>query len=97
MRLVKQLSPSYLAIEHIFPTPTKQILSLPQGLLELSRYCQLLSGKMPLVAIGGITMHNLPQVKSTLVNDVAVVRGIELAENPGQSWLAFQQKWQALT
>jgi hydroxymethylpyrimidine kinase/phosphomethylpyrimidine kinase/thiamine-phosphate diphosphorylase len=96
MLLVQQLSPSYLAIGHIFPTPTKQMPSLPQGLLKLSRYCQLLSGKIPLVAIGGITMHNLPQLKSTLVNDVAVVRGIELAENPGQSWLAFQQKWQAL-
>jgi hydroxymethylpyrimidine kinase/phosphomethylpyrimidine kinase/thiamine-phosphate diphosphorylase len=97
MLLVQQLSPSYLAIGHIFPTPTKQMPSLPQGLLKLSRYCQLLSGKIPLVAIGGITMHNLPQLKSTLVNDVAVVRGIELAENPGQSWLAFQKKWQALT
>jgi hydroxymethylpyrimidine kinase/phosphomethylpyrimidine kinase/thiamine-phosphate diphosphorylase len=97
MLLVQQLSPSYLAIGHIFPKPTKQMPSLPQGLLKLSRYCQLLSGKIPLVAIGGVTMHNLSQLKSTLVNDVAVVRGIELAENPGQSWLAFQQKWQALT
>ena len=97
MLLVQQFSPSYLAIGHIFPTPTKQMPSLPQGLLKLSRYCQLLSGKIPLVAIGGVTMHNLPQLKSTLVNDVAVVRGIELAENPGQSWQAFQQKWQALT
>jgi hydroxymethylpyrimidine kinase/phosphomethylpyrimidine kinase/thiamine-phosphate diphosphorylase len=97
MLLVQQLSPSYLAIGHIFPTPTKQMPSLPQGLLKLSRYCQLLNGKMPLVAIGGVTMHNLPQLKATLVNDVAVVRGIELAENPGQSWQAFQQKWQALT
>jgi len=96
MLLVQQLSPSYLAIGHIFPTPTKRMPSLPQGLLKLSRYCQLLNGKIPLVAIGGVTIHNLPQLKSTLVNDVAVVRGIELAENPGQSWLALQQKWQAL-
>jgi hydroxymethylpyrimidine kinase/phosphomethylpyrimidine kinase/thiamine-phosphate diphosphorylase len=97
MLLVQQLSPSYLAIGHIFPTPTKQMPSLPQGLLKLSRYCQLLSGKVPLVAIGGVTIQNLSQLKSTLVNDVAVVRGIELAENPGRSWQAFQQKWQALS
>jgi thiamine monophosphate synthase len=58
---------------------------------------QLLNGKLPLVAIGGVTMHNLADLKATLVNDVAVVRAIELAEDPGLSWQAFQQKWQALT
>jgi thiamine monophosphate synthase len=42
-------------------------------------------------------MHNLADLKATLVNDVAVVRAIELAEDPGLSWQAFQQKWQALT
>jgi hydroxymethylpyrimidine kinase/phosphomethylpyrimidine kinase/thiamine-phosphate diphosphorylase len=97
MLLVQQLSPSYLAIGHIFATPTKQMPSLPQGLIKLSRYVQLLNGKLPLVAIGGVTMHNLADLKATLVNDVAVVRAIELAEDPGLSWQAFQQKWQALT
>jgi hydroxymethylpyrimidine kinase/phosphomethylpyrimidine kinase/thiamine-phosphate diphosphorylase len=97
MLLVQQLLPSYLAIGHIFATPTKQMPSLPQGLIKLSRYVQLLNGKLPLVAIGGVTMQNLAGLKATLVSDVAVVRAIELAEDPGFSWQAFQQKWQALT
>jgi hydroxymethylpyrimidine kinase/phosphomethylpyrimidine kinase/thiamine-phosphate diphosphorylase len=97
MLLAQQRSPSYLAIGHIFATPTKQMRSLPQGLSKLSRYCQLLNGKVPLVAIGGVTMDNLAEIKATLVNDIAVVRGIELSTDPGCSWLAFQQKWEALT
>ncbi|GAB56076.1 hydroxymethylpyrimidine kinase [Glaciecola punicea ACAM 611] len=97
MLLAQQLNPSYLAIGHIFSTPTKQMPSKPQGLLKLSCYCKLLKNKMPLVAIGGVDLQNLAQLKATAVHDVAVVRGIESTENPGQSWQALQQKWQALT
>jgi hydroxymethylpyrimidine kinase/phosphomethylpyrimidine kinase/thiamine-phosphate diphosphorylase len=96
MLLVQQLSPSYLAVGHIFATPTKQMPSQPQGILKLLRYCQLLKDKLPLVAIGGIDEFNLAQVKTTKVHDVAIVRGIELAPDPAKSWLALQQAWQVL-
>ncbi|MEP1870393.1 MAG: bifunctional hydroxymethylpyrimidine kinase/phosphomethylpyrimidine kinase [Paraglaciecola sp.] len=96
MLLVQQLSPSYLAIGHIFATPTKAMPSQPQGLVKLARYCRLLKGRLPLVAIGGINQDNLAQVKETQVDDIAVVRGIELAAEPGRSWQALQQTWQAL-
>jgi hydroxymethylpyrimidine kinase/phosphomethylpyrimidine kinase/thiamine-phosphate diphosphorylase len=97
MLLVQQLSPSYLAVGHIFATPTKQMPSQPQGILKLMRYCQLLKDKLPLVAIGGIDEFNLAQVKATQVHDVAIVRGIELAPDPAKSWQALQQAWQAST
>jgi hydroxymethylpyrimidine kinase/phosphomethylpyrimidine kinase/thiamine-phosphate diphosphorylase len=97
MLLAQQLSPSYLAIGHIFATPTKHMPSQPQGLLKLLRYCQLLKDRLPLVAIGGIDEHNLAQVKVTQVHDVAIVRGIELAPDPAKSWQALQLAWQALT
>ncbi|WP_133469814.1 bifunctional hydroxymethylpyrimidine kinase/phosphomethylpyrimidine kinase [Paraglaciecola marina] len=94
MLLVQQLSPSYLAIGHIFATPTKKMPSQPQGLLKLTRYSQLLKGRLPLVAIGGINQNNLVQLKATQVDDVAIVRGIELAADPGKSWQTLQQTWQ---
>jgi hydroxymethylpyrimidine kinase/phosphomethylpyrimidine kinase/thiamine-phosphate diphosphorylase len=97
MLLSQQLSPSYLAIGHIFATPTKLMPSQPQGLLKLLRYCQLLKDRLPLVAIGGIDEHNLAQVKATQVHDVAIVRGIELASDPAKSWKTLQLAWQALT
>ena len=97
MLLVQQLSPSYLAVGHIFATPTKNMPSQPQGIIKLRRYCQLLKDKLPLVAIGGIDEFNIAQVKATQVHDVAIVRGIELAPDPAKSWQALQQIWQALT
>lgn len=93
MLLVQQLSPSYLAIGHIFATPTKKMPSQPQGLLKLERYCQLLKGRLPLVAIGGINLDNLSQLKATQVDDIAIVRGIELAVDPGKSWQTLQKAW----
>ncbi|MCF2949151.1 bifunctional hydroxymethylpyrimidine kinase/phosphomethylpyrimidine kinase [Paraglaciecola aquimarina] len=95
MLLIQQLSPSYLAIGHIFPTPTKSMPSQPQGLQKLARYCQLLKGKIPLVAIGGIEQQNLAQIAQTNVDDVAVVRAVEQAENPGLSWKNLQHQWEA--
>ncbi|WP_158965725.1 bifunctional hydroxymethylpyrimidine kinase/phosphomethylpyrimidine kinase [Paraglaciecola sp. L3A3] len=95
MLLVQQTEPSYLAIGHIFPTPTKSMPSQPQGLLKLSRYCRLLKEKLPLVAIGGIDANNLALVHATGVNDAAVVRAIEQADDPGMAWQSLQNQWQS--
>ncbi|MFA3792388.1 thiamine phosphate synthase [Aliiglaciecola sp. SL4] len=95
--LAQQLSPSYLAIGHIFSTPTKSMPSQPQGLNKLEKYCSLLSDRLALVAIGGIDHNNLDAVKQTQVNDIAVVRAVEKAKDPAQSWQKLQQQWQALS
>lgn len=95
MLLIQQVNPSYLAVGHIFPTPTKSMPSQPQGLLKLTRYCTLLKGKLPLVAIGGIDAENLSQLAQTQVDDIAVVRAVEQADDPGLSWQNMQNKWQS--
>ncbi|WP_342805313.1 thiamine phosphate synthase [Alteromonas sp. M12] len=94
--LAQQMSPSYLAIGHIFSTPTKSMPSQPQGLNKLEKYCTLMGDRMPLVAIGGIDHTNLRALKQTQVADVAVVRAIEKASEPGKSWQKLQQIWQAM-
>ncbi len=83
-----QLSPSYIALGHIFPTTTKQMPSKPQGILRLQFYQQLvqsfghLEKSIPTVAIGGIDLSNIKQVWKTGVDSVAVVRAITQADDP---------------
>ncbi len=79
-----QLASSYIALGHIFPTKTKQMPSLPQGLIKLKHYVNLLNDKLPLVAIGGINQASFPQVLATGVGSIAVVTAITEAEDPVQ-------------
>ncbi len=74
--LAHQVSPSYIAFGHIFPTQTKEMPSSPQGLDKLSRYAATFGEHYPCVAIGGINLNNLEQVKQTGIADVAVVSAI---------------------
>lgn len=77
---VKALNPSYLALGHIFPTPTKDMPSQPQGLVNLAKNQQL-AGGTPTVAIGGIDLTVVEQVWQTGVDSIAVVRAITQASN----------------
>lgn len=77
---VKALNPSYLALGHIFPTPTKDMPSQPQGLVNLVKNQQL-AGDTPTVAIGGIDLTVAEQVWQTGVDSIAVVRAIIQASN----------------
>ncbi|MCW8334813.1 thiamine phosphate synthase [Vibrio paucivorans] len=86
-----QISPSYIALGHIFPTTTKEMPSKPQGLVRLKLYQQLIdtipyhSGLgFPTVAIGGIDSNTAPQVWECGVTSLAVVRAITLADQPQQ-------------
>lgn len=77
---VKALNPSYLALGHIFPTPTKDMPSQPQGLDNLANN-QTLAGNTPTVAIGGIDLSVAEAVWKTGVDSIAVVRAITQASN----------------
>lgn len=92
--LAHQCSPSYIALGHIFPTTTKQMLSAPQGLAKLKRYVALLQDHYPLVAIGGIDLDNLVKVKATGVGNIAVVRAITKALDPVAAFAALRQTWE---
>ncbi|WP_413285539.1 thiamine phosphate synthase [Vibrio sp. MA40-2] len=74
-----EFSPSYVALGHVFATPTKVMKSNPQGLDKLSSYVQLIKAKcpnIPTVAIGGIDTQNAEQIMSTGVSGIAVVRAV---------------------
>jgi len=85
---IHQLSPSYIALGHIFPTTTKQMPSKPQGLVRLGLYQKLLDSMpyddtfgVPSVAIGGIDLNNIQQVVACGVSSVAVVRAVTEASD----------------
>ncbi|UGA51316.1 MULTISPECIES: thiamine phosphate synthase [Dickeya] len=73
------ISPSYIALGHIFPTQTKAMPSAPQGLAELARHIHALDGRFPTVAIGGISIDRAPAVLETGVGSIAVVSAITQA------------------
>lgn len=76
------LRPSYVAIGHLFPTTTKQMASRPQGLGRLREQLQLLAGRLPAVAIGGITAARIAEVVACGVAGVALVSAITAAVEP---------------
>ncbi|MFM2486290.1 thiamine phosphate synthase [Celerinatantimonas yamalensis] len=79
-----QLTPSYIALGHVFATTTKQMPSAPQGLERLQRYVKLVS-HYPTVAIGGIDLSNAKAVLRTGVQSLAVVRAITQSDSPEQA------------
>ena len=72
--------PSYMALGAVFPTTLKKMQTAPQGLGRLTQYVQLMR-HTPLVAIGGIDLHSLPDVMQSGVGSAAVVRAITGAED----------------
>ncbi|MGL9759092.1 MAG: thiamine phosphate synthase [Wolbachia sp.] len=81
------LRPSYIACGPIFPTTSKQMSFAPQGIPNLKRWRKLL--KCPLVAIGGISIDNLPSVLACKVDGVAVISAVLNNPNPEQAALEF--------
>lgn len=76
------IKPSYIALGHIFPTNSKTMKSMPQGLVRLKRYARLLEKDFATVAIGGIKLDRLADVLATGVGSVAVITAITEAEDP---------------
>ncbi len=84
------LQPSYIALGHIFPTPTKAMPSAPQGLDRLARYVALVQPRYPAVAIGGIDVCRAHQVARSGVGSIAVVRAITEAPDLPAALAALQ-------
>jgi hydroxymethylpyrimidine kinase/phosphomethylpyrimidine kinase/thiamine-phosphate diphosphorylase len=83
--LAQQLQPSYLAMGAIFPTKTKDMSGQIQGLDNLRQVLSLRPEKkvrkIPVVAIGGISLERAAEVAATGVDSIAVVTAITEAES----------------
>ncbi|RJE83830.1 thiamine phosphate synthase [Paracoccus onubensis] len=82
--------PEYVALGPVYPTLLKKMKWGPQG-LERVREWKRLAGKVPLVAIGGLTPERLPGVFAAGADCAAVVTDIQQATDPEarcREWIA---------
>ncbi|WP_392537608.1 thiamine phosphate synthase [Legionella sp. 227] len=74
------ICPSYIAIGPIYPTTSKEMPFLAQGIERLHRWQRTLN--YPLVAIGGINIERMPDVVATGVQGIALISAITQADDP---------------
>ncbi|KTD55665.1 phosphomethylpyrimidine kinase/thiamin-phosphate pyrophosphorylase [Legionella santicrucis] len=74
------INPSYIAIGPIYPTTSKAMPFLAQGIERLKRWQRTLN--YPLVAIGGINIERMSDVVTTGVQGVALISAITKAQDP---------------
>ena len=90
-----QLRPSYIALGHVFATPTKDMPSVPQGLRLLARQQRLCQQQhIPAVAIGGIDASHLPALRMMGLSGVAMVRAVVDATDIQARCEQLLQIWQ---
>lgn len=87
--IARKISPSYIALGHIFPTQTKLMPSRPQGIAQLLKQVAILAD-FPTIAIGGISLARAPEVLATGVGGIAVVSAITQAQDWRQATRTLQ-------
>ena len=81
----------YLGVGPIFPTPSKDDASTPIGIVELGRICKNLV--IPVVAIGGITAQNLPQIIDAGAAGAAVISAVTHQPDMRLATAALRSAW----
>jgi len=84
------LEPDYVALGPIYPTLLKVMPWAPQGLARVTEWKRRV-GRIPLVAIGGLTLERLRGVFAAGADVAAVVTDIVKSSDPEartQAWLA---------
>jgi thiamine-phosphate pyrophosphorylase len=75
-----ELSPDYIGIGPVFPTPTKKN---PDPVIGISTMKEMLSiSSVPGVAIGGITLEKLPEVLAAGAQNFSMVRPVNASDDP---------------
>jgi thiamine-phosphate pyrophosphorylase len=81
----------YIGVGCVFPTGSKADAGDPIGIEGLVRVAS--ATRLPVAAIGGITLENLPQVRATGVAMAAVISAISHATNPQSAAAELVQIW----
>jgi thiamine-phosphate pyrophosphorylase len=79
----REVSPDYIALGPIYPTILKAMAFAPQGLPRITEWKKKI-GKIPLVAIGGITLERAAAVLEAGADSAAVVTDISRNADPEQ-------------
>lgn len=96
MALAHAARPSYVAIGPLFGTQSKAIEHPPVGLCQLADWVRWLKPDYPVVAIGGITLEQVAEVRACGVDGIAVIGAVEGdAEVAAHKARALLQAWQS--
>jgi hydroxymethylpyrimidine kinase/phosphomethylpyrimidine kinase/thiamine-phosphate diphosphorylase len=88
-----QYQPSYLAFGAIYPTRTKDMAGLIQGVDRLYKYVKLFDEQAK-VAIGGISIERAEEVVATGVGSIAVVTAITEADDINEAVRQLQRHFE---
>lgn len=83
--------PDYVALGPIYETTLKAMRFAPQGLERIAEWKRRV-GRIPLVAIGGITLERAPAIFETGADSIAVVSDVTQNPDPDGrvgTWLAL--------
>lgn len=80
--LAEKMGADYLGVGAVFPTSTK-LDAIDVAKAELNKICSTVS--IPVVAIGGITLDNIKELKDSGIDGIAVVSAIYAKENIQES------------
>jgi len=87
------LGPDYIGIGPVFPTPTKKVADPAIGIEGMAS--KLARATVPAVALGSITIENLPRILAAGARNYAMVRPLNQSEDPQRvlrEILAAQQR-----
>ncbi len=84
---VEREGADYIGFGHIFPTMSKEKPTPPRGLEHLREV--VCAVKIPVMAIGGITVENAESVLKTGAQSLAVISAVATAESPERAAAQF--------
>ena len=87
------LDPSYIAIGPIWHTTSKVMPFAPQGPGKVRYWVEILDGRWPLVAIGGINLERARALKSSGVGSIAMISAITQAKSWKQATAELLDLW----
>ncbi|MBX9839519.1 thiamine phosphate synthase [Silvanigrella sp.] len=85
-----ELNPSYVALGPIFPTKTKKMKFLPQGIDKIRVWRNIIPKNIPLVAIGGIKLENAQEIYNNGADSISVIHDFMTSPYPEErikDWL----------
>jgi thiamine-phosphate pyrophosphorylase len=92
-RAAQAVGADYIGAGCIFPTASKADAGEPIGVSGLVRVAS--ATHLPVAAIGGITLANLPQIRATGVAMAAVISAISSAPDPQAAAAELVRVWEA--
>lgn len=88
-RRAQENGADYITFSPVFDTPSKREYGPPQGLEKLREVSRAVF--IPVLALGGVNLNNLPEVQRTEAHGIALIRGIWASDSIKMTTKKFMQ------